>query len=149
MRIQKSGTGVSNDLHKLVRMQMRSSIPQLKYKWLLDIGTDDARFCKLMMQDGVIPVGIDIDRCSKPSVIANAMHLPFNRNTFDIVTMISVSDLLEKWELNTALQEINRVLKNGGYFVHGAGEPMIGHPKHWERVLGYGVSIFSIAKEQK
>lgn len=146
MRTLKSNCGMSNELHRLTRMQMKHIIPDMKGRLLLDLGASDNRFCKLMQQDGVRTIGIDHDVRDKCDVHASVMHLPFANNTFDLVTAISVTDLLLDYERNTMLTEVNRVIKPGGYFVHSAGDIMKGSPSHWTQLGNMAISIFQICK---
>jgi ubiquinone/menaquinone biosynthesis C-methylase UbiE len=126
---------------------MRQTIGDLSGKRLLDLGCHDGRWAKLVREEGVLPISLDIDKHEFiGDLIASCTAIPFPDDTFDVVTMISVDDLLAQEHFYQALSEVNRVLKPNGHFVKVAGNPMEEAPKHWEWMSKYGVCIFQVKK---
>ncbi|HBX23533.1 MAG TPA: SAM-dependent methyltransferase [Desulfotomaculum sp.] len=112
--------------------------PQLS---ALDIGCGTGNYTLLLARSGLRVTGLDISpgmlvRARAKAEEAHldikflqgdAVALPFNDNTFDIV--LSVSALEFAPHLETALQEAYRVLKSGGQLVVG----VLGRDSTWGR----------------
>jgi ubiquinone/menaquinone biosynthesis C-methylase UbiE/uncharacterized protein YbaR (Trm112 family) len=83
---------------------------------LLNFGSGSPLEKEKMTQKGYKVVSIDINAgYAGVDIIADGHYLPIKDNTFDVVTAFEVLEHLhEPW---TAIKEINRVLKPGGYFV--------------------------------
>ena len=93
---------------------------------LLDVGCAKGfmLFDLIKKIDGITVKGIDISEYAienslkdiKPFLsVGNAKNLPFDDNTFDVVTSINTVHNLEKNECGLALQEIQRVCKNNSF----------------------------------
>jgi|SRR5690606_25446382 len=89
---------------------------------VLDVGAGDGLITHLLNKKGLNCIGIDdnelavsLAREKNSSVLSgNAYMLPFIDNTFDVVLM---ADVIEHFENpDTAIKEVKRVLKKGGYF---------------------------------
>ena len=89
-------------------------------KKVLDIGCGKPCEC---MEDGSFlnylgyGIGMDIKNCSIKHnfVKGDLINIPFSKNTFDIVVAMEVIEHVSKIE--TALKNINRVLKDDGIFI--------------------------------
>jgi ubiquinone/menaquinone biosynthesis C-methylase UbiE/uncharacterized protein YbaR (Trm112 family) len=83
---------------------------------LLNFGSGSPLEKEKMSQKGYKVVSVDINAgYAGVDIIADGHYLPIKDNTFDMVTAFEVLEHLhEPW---TAIKEINRVLKPGGYFV--------------------------------
>lgn len=119
-----------NMLGKLKRYPIPSfplkSSAQTEY--LLDIGCNWGRWCVSAARAGYSPVGIDpsfkaVQAAGRVAaqlgvkaryLVADARHLPFPKNFFDVVFSYSVLQHFGKSETRKTLQEIKRVLKSGG-----------------------------------
>jgi ubiquinone/menaquinone biosynthesis C-methylase UbiE len=92
---------------------------------VLDLGCGDGRFSRAAFSDSNIDVGVDIVRSSlsrakkngshKYLVVGDGSKLPFRDGSFETVFSNSVLEHIPN--LLDAIQEIQRVLKNGGYLV--------------------------------
>jgi len=76
------------------------------------------------MIPGITVAGIDVSEYAinnaKPEVrrclqVANALSLPYEDNSFDVVISITTLHNLEKDDLTIALQEVERVQRNGSF----------------------------------
>ena len=74
----------------------------------LNIGCKETRFGN---------INIDINPLVKPNVIADALHLPFKEEVFNLVYFTEVIEHLPKNTESLALSEIYRVLKKGGILI--------------------------------
>jgi ubiquinone/menaquinone biosynthesis C-methylase UbiE len=80
---------------------------------ILDIGSKDGKKANYVIKTGQLLMSDMSKRKNvSPLVLLDATHLPFNDNSFDLVTIFHVLEHIEKGE--TALSEIYRVLKKGG-----------------------------------
>lgn len=80
---------------------------------ILDIGSKDGGKAHYLIDNGQLVLSdISKRKQTSPFVISDATHLPFNDDTFDLVTMLHVIEHVENDKM--ALQEIYRVLKNNG-----------------------------------
>lgn len=93
---------------------------------VLDVGCAKGFMLHDMQQliPGIDVTGIDVSRYAienakeevKPFLqVANALELPFEDNAFDVTFSITTVHNLEKEQLAKALQEIERVSKNGSF----------------------------------
>lgn len=85
---------------------------------MLDVGCGDATFCRYVVEDGRLVVGLEPDLTVLPRpeartafVGGSAESLPFANGTFDAVTMTMV---LHHVDVEQALREAVRVLEPGG-----------------------------------
>jgi len=119
----------------------------------LDVGCGEGRFCRIMRQHGIAPIGIDptqrlLERARECDPtgdyrLAMAEALPFDDGTFDLV--VSYMTLIDIADIGAAIPEMARVLKpNGtllvanltsfasaaasGWVRNAAGEPLHCHP---------------------
>lgn len=76
-------------------------------------------------------------RASMRLVISDMTALPFLNASFDVVVAVHVFHLISNWQ--QALQEILRVLRPGGYFIHGWDEHMVSDVRRveeeWPKIL--------------
>lgn len=92
-----------------------SSIPEGSGS-LLDIGGGQAPFKAYLERKGYIYVNLDIDPSrSKLNICGDAHNLPFKNETFKVV--ISVHSLEHFVEPSKVISEVQRVLKNNGFFI--------------------------------
>ncbi len=93
---------------------------------LLDVGCAKGFMLYDLTQliPGITVAGVDISEYAienaKPEVqdclqVANAVHLPFDDNAFDVVISINTIHNLEREECAVALREIERVSKKGSF----------------------------------
>ncbi len=70
-------------------------------------------------------------------VMADMTALPFHNASFDAVVAVHVFHLVDGWQ--QAVREVLRVLRPGGWFLHGWDEHVISELKHveeeWSRIL--------------
>lgn len=81
---------------------------------ILDIGggKKDGIFLKPRTHEWII---VDIDKKSKPDIVASVEKLPFKNNTFDVVKATELFEHVEN--LEKGFSECSRVLKGGGSFI--------------------------------
>jgi ubiquinone/menaquinone biosynthesis C-methylase UbiE len=112
-------------------------------KKLLDVGCGDGKDLKILSSKGAVIYGVEPSnefvntaKENNPDAIIKegiAENIPFSENMFDIV--------VSKWTLQTctdvpkALNEINRVLKPGGYFILLSKHPYM---QFLEKLRNYG-----------
>jgi ubiquinone/menaquinone biosynthesis C-methylase UbiE len=92
---------------------------------VLDIGVGNGYFEMLAVQKKYSVAALDpdnkaIEKLKRMGIDAKQGSLsavPFADNTFDFVVASEVLEHLKSEEMPKAIQEINRVLKKGGYFV--------------------------------
>jgi SAM-dependent methyltransferase len=94
----------------------------LQPKKALDVGCGEGRFSRMLQQHGIDVTAIDptpelleAARARDPKGLyldANAEHLPFDNNTFDLV--VSYLTLIDIPDIETAIPEMARVLSPGG-----------------------------------
>lgn len=82
----------------------------------LDLGCGDGRHQAWVERAGWTWVGLDVDFTrGSPTMLGNALHLPLANACFQMVLLWQVLEHLpQPW---TALREVNRVLKPGGWVV--------------------------------
>ncbi|MFA5629223.1 MAG: class I SAM-dependent methyltransferase [Dehalococcoidales bacterium] len=112
---------LAKELLKLVQIADKSD--------LLEIGCGTGAVSKYIAEtyDGNI-IGLDIDdkqiqenlkkiknRPNLKFIVADALELPFEDNSFDVVLSFGVLHHIDGWQ--KALAEVNRVLRPGGYFI--------------------------------
>ena len=118
---------------------------------LLDIGVGDGYTIRLVKPEGRV-TGIDFDTAEVAAARArgiearegSAYHLPFGDETFELVTSFEVIEHLES--PTTALKEMERILRKGGYLVLSTPVPSLrwklvwwfwtklGPGKRWEKI---------------
>jgi len=101
---------------------------------ILDIGCAAGRDSAVMRREGFRVIGVDfsvkllqIARKEYPQIdfrLVDMRFLPFEKETFDAIYANAVFHHLKKEDMETTLQEWNRVLKNGGilYLATKTGE---------------------------
>lgn len=103
-------------------------LPPGEGRLFLDIGCNWGRWCLGAAQKGYTPVGIDPSleavRAARRVArqlgvtaryaVADARHLPFRAETFDVAFSYSVLQHFEKADARRALAEVGRVLRHGG-----------------------------------
>jgi len=97
---------------------------------ILDAGCGTGILAKEMLKRGHNVIGMDIcdqmicetkkvvmdDDSKHPlAITGDVEHIPFEDNTFDVVTCVGVLEYLP--EENRCIGELNRVVKNGGYII--------------------------------
>jgi len=114
----------------LQRFFSKIQLPQSAY--FLEIGCKDGYALPIINQCFAPQkiVGVDIDtnslkiaqnRISKKQIKnieikpADAQHLPFDNEMFDVIFMFATLHHIPDWK--KALNEVNRTLKSGGYFI--------------------------------
>jgi ubiquinone/menaquinone biosynthesis C-methylase UbiE len=96
---------------------------------VLDLGTGTGVLLQFLLQKRFEVIGIDFskdmikkakDKIGKMQgalVLGDIENLPFQRETFDIVTAMTTLEFVK--DVKRLLQEIRRVLKSGGQFILG------------------------------
>jgi 2-polyprenyl-3-methyl-5-hydroxy-6-metoxy-1,4-benzoquinol methylase len=94
-------------------------------KSILDVGCGSGRLVKYLTEKGFTVFGIDPapvavkaaqKLCGKSKIkLASAEKMPFQRNTIDLITCISVIEHLHKKQTEKFLNECRRVLKPDGF----------------------------------
>jgi len=118
MRVLDVGCGRGESLVWLMRQEAEA--------WGLDYATEALRLGASAVQSA----DLEADRpCCL--IAATARHLPVSSESFDRVLMLDIVEHLHPWELEQALGEVWRVLKQGGkLIVHTA-------PNLWYYRFGY------------
>jgi SAM-dependent methyltransferase len=108
----------------LLESSLRQCAPYVRGK-LLDVGCGHRPYEKTYFSAAESYLGTDYltDR-SRPDIVASALDLPFDANTFDTVTSTEVLEHLV--DPLRALTEMHRVLKPDGYLI-------LSVPMHWPR----------------
>lgn len=109
---------------RILDAPMLRRVAQAQADRVLDLGCGEGRFCRRMAAFGGTVIGLD----PTPALIAQAEglggaiyvkgraeHLPFEPRSFDLV--VSYLSLLDIEEIETALDEVARVLRPGGRFL--------------------------------
>lgn len=90
---------------------------QNSFKTILDVGCGTGKLVKFLREKGIKAYGCDpfsIKRNSRIFTKASARKLPYQDNSFDLLTCISVVEHLKKAEMRRFLLEAKRVLKEDG-----------------------------------
>lgn len=110
---------------------LESNIPDLNDRDVLDVGSGEGGFVVALKKRGMRVLGVDLSKMAldiahlqlscregieNPSILAQAEghQLPFANNSFDLITSIDTLEHIP--DLPGFLQEIQRILKKGGYF---------------------------------
>lgn len=91
----------------------------------LDIGCGNGKTVAALLQEGAFVTGLDfsenaIEHCKKmflenaDFVVSDCSDLPFDDDTFDIVTLVHVLEHLDDEQLSSTVSEACRVLVSGG-----------------------------------
>jgi SAM-dependent methyltransferase len=101
---------------------MIARIGRKPYRKALDVGCGEGRFCRILKQHGIEPVGIDptqalIERARQQDPqgdyrIGKAEHLDSPDQSYDLV--VSYLTLIDIPDLQQAIAEMDRVLQPGG-----------------------------------
>jgi len=128
-------------------LQLQNCFGDLHGKKVLDIGCGEGGLVVALNLLGINACGIDLNeenikisqiRAKKnglsPAIFkkANSCTLPFDNNSFELVTLISVLEHVE--DIDKTLSEVSRVLKKGGYLfaiVPNKYYPIEGHVNLW------------------
>lgn len=117
--------GASPEILSILKNDLLNSIPEnIKVNNILEIGCGTGRVSKIFATSGFHVTGIDpsrnmLDIVTNKSksegwnfngVEADARHLPFDNDSFDLVYCVNVLHLIKDW--HKALSEIIRVSKN-------------------------------------
>lgn len=120
----RRGTGIQSKWHHLKFARIRAEMKC--YETHLDIGCGPGTFIGTLSSDS-LSIGLDITstqiayaqcmygtpkhqfRCVEPGL------LPFEQNSFDVVTIIEVVEHLSEDENNYLMQEVYRVLRRTGF----------------------------------
>ncbi len=91
----------------------------------LDLGCGNGKTVSTLIDDGYEVTGVDfssvaIEQCrdrfkGSTFVTASVCNLPFDDSSFDYVTAVHVFEHLDDRDLASAVGEIKRVLRTGGY----------------------------------
>ncbi len=114
---------------------------------VLDVGCGTGRWTRRFSERGLAPVGIDrtadmirIARwknAASPLFVAEVQNLPFDKESFDIVSAVTVIQHIAYSQQNRALKEIVRVLRPNGHLllielIKGTGPHIMPHaPQGW------------------
>lgn len=120
--LQKGGWWFGDSRNKLVISLLKDTYPNLDQKKLLDVGCSEGAFLDYLRLNKLNFMAIDIDDtainfCKERGFEKNIRYgsildIPFNKNSFDIVTALDVIEHVEN-DLR-ALTEMKRVCKKGG-----------------------------------
>lgn len=140
-----------------------SFLPDIRHSSVLDVGCGRGYWTKLFQECGVgravgidiSRIGLDIARREVPSaefVLADARHLQFRDNTFDIIFCQGLSDFnIEDLAQAEAGPELLRCLKNNGLFIFATSTNLTGkkrgtwiqhkpeYIRYYLRTLGYQI----------
>jgi len=104
------------------------SVDKLKGKKILDLGVWHTGFAKEAEKNGLSVVSLDKQfptlNQNIPFINGDMTELPFADNTFDLVlsrASFTVIEFNDVEQIKTILNNVNRVLKNGGEFRFGSG----------------------------
>lgn len=96
-----------------------------KIKRILDVGCGTGRLVKYLNEKGFETIGLDPEKeaikiakklnGSKKIIQASAGKLPVKKNSFGLVSAISVIEHLNKKDAENFIKEAKKVLVNGGY----------------------------------
>ena len=120
----------TEDLDKQTRLYFYSLLPPLKGQTLLDVGCGSGHDAEHYVSEGAIAYGLDISekeiemakqRTSGIFVISPMEEIPFESNTFDIVT--SVYAIQNSEDVPKSILEMIRVTKPGGMILILAKHP--------------------------
>lgn len=118
MRILDVGCGRGESLIWLARQGAET--------WGLDYATEALR----LAMNAIQVANVETERRCR-LLAANARHLPFPPESFDLVLMLDIVEHLHSWELEQTLREVWRVLKQDGkLIIHTA-------PNLWYYQFGY------------
>lgn len=111
----------------LHRLNYRFAKPYVKNKIVLDIGCWSGQIEKLAVEDakeitGIDPGGdaIDFAKKNNPKAhfeVGTIGSIPFEDNSFDTVLLLEVLEHIPNGTETSGLDEINRVLKKGGFLI--------------------------------
>jgi len=106
---------------------IRSAVPQLRARRVLDIGCGEGSFARQLADEGALVTGIDPfaqavakAKVSAPQAqfqVATAEALPFDNKTFDLAVMINALHHVPVGQMDLAISEARRVLRDDGTFV--------------------------------
>ena len=104
---------------KIIKKHVKS-----KHAKILDIGCGTGKYGEMMQENGYQVVGLDISETQimqakqlMEAYQGNAIHMPFEDNSFDVCTMIIMIQQLSKEDRKKAFQEVYRVLKTNGVLI--------------------------------
>ena len=85
-------------------------------KFVLDVGCGEGKLVRLLLDNGIITTGIDIeDNCKYASdnfIIGNAKELPFDDETFDVVVSNDFFEHISEEDIDQVYSEMRRVGKH-------------------------------------
>lgn len=99
-------------------------VSQLNWKYILDVGCangEELRKYVSLKGGNVFGFGVDINEIKSSNtkniqfVRGDALHLPFKKDTFDLITATEIIEHLPNGK--QFLKECHRVLKEGGYLI--------------------------------
>jgi len=86
----------------------------LNFKKILDIGAYKGKRVKLLRENGIDAIGVDLNQSNKYVIKADAKKLPFEKNSFECVILSHIIEHLTFSDLKKVISEAYRVLKNKG-----------------------------------
>jgi len=107
--LKKSKDFSRENLYELLNYELNNT---LGYQKVLNIGAGGTIESALRVHHNLEIISIDIDSVKKPDIIMDVCNMSFNDSTFDIVVMMEVLEHVA--DTKSAVQEIFRVLRNGG-----------------------------------
>jgi len=128
---------IKKKIEEFIRSAYANAIFQQCHK-ILDVGCGKKPYLHYFRQK--FYVGLDIKSSVKPDIIASADHLPFRNDAFDLVLLIEVLEHVP--EPVKVLEEIRRVLRNGGFLFAAVPQYWFLHeePSDYWRFTSYGLS---------
>lgn len=84
----------------------------LKPNSVLDVGCGTNDLCKVLKTKGINNcIGVDF-ACTKADIISNASDMPFENNTYDLITCFDVLEHIPADQIEKCLQEFARIGKS-------------------------------------
>jgi ubiquinone/menaquinone biosynthesis C-methylase UbiE len=81
-------------------------------KSVLEIGTGNEITAKILKENDIKVVTLDINPETHPDIVGNVLHIPFKNDSFDMTVAFEILEHLPFSSFSTALKEMRRVSRN-------------------------------------